>query len=309
MIQTILDPTLPSFSLSPFVVTAVVGTLVASQLFEADLSIHHLESFHEKGWPKLVADSGLPVEEIEEHKKQFDETPEDSSLRGLHKSSVDPYGTKSSANQYFSTELSDADVDPAILSKKKRSRYTRHEHFQRALCRVYLVDYVCLRYALPPVCADLADEVDAYTANTLPYDIGTIKQKAINRLRDASRSHSVQRKSAHKGAKSSLMSEIVSLFQSPLTVEHNVTMSPSSSAPLSIVKAPPLPPSEQQSSSSSTTMIHGVPPSDPPTASSALSPNIFKIFLILTAMLCLLSFFLQKPNNKCSLQQASVTIS
>ena len=235
MIQTILDPTLPSFSLSPFVVTAVVGTLVASQLFEADLSIHHLESFHEKGWPKLVADSGLPVEEIEEHKKQFDETPGDSPLRGLHKSSVDPYGTKNSANQYFSTELSDADVDLATSSKNKRSRYTRHEHFQRALCRVYLVDYVCLRYALPPVFADLADEVDAYTANTLPHHLGILKQKATYRVQGATRDATRIAAAMHNPHRQPY-------YRSPTTSNAHMSVSPNNGPDGLPYKHPRLPP-------------------------------------------------------------------
>ena len=69
-----------------------MGTVVASQIFEADLSIYQLESFNDKGWPKLVAASGLPVEELQQHKKLFDETPvTDPLTKGVHMSSVDPY--------------------------------------------------------------------------------------------------------------------------------------------------------------------------------------------------------------------------
>jgi len=43
----------------------------------------------------------------------------------------------------------------------------RSRRFLRALCRVYLVDYACLRYPLPPACADLQRDVDTFTAAAL----------------------------------------------------------------------------------------------------------------------------------------------
>jgi hypothetical protein len=45
------------------------------------------------------------------------------------------------------------------------------------------VDYVCLRYPLPPVCADLADEVDAYTIKDLPKHMNEVERRTMEEIK------------------------------------------------------------------------------------------------------------------------------
>ncbi len=41
---------------------------------------------------------------------------------------------------------------------------TQEVYYTRALCRIYLSDFICTDYSLPDVCADIIEDVDIYTA-------------------------------------------------------------------------------------------------------------------------------------------------
>ena len=132
-------------------------------------------------WLYFTNVSGLPTEALRDHRLNIDLFNREFQPQMLHKSSSDPYLTSYYSKMYFqSTNITSSSPSSSNTSlhtststtsntvkQNQSNHYTREAVFQRALCRIYLVDYVCLRYALPPICADILAEIEHFTNHTL----------------------------------------------------------------------------------------------------------------------------------------------
>ena len=104
---------------------------------------------------------------------------------------------------------------------------------------------MCLRYALPPICADLAEEVDRYTTNTLPADIEKMKQMVKARVHHDKRFSgffSTYNNNTHRqgGKSSSILSGITSYFRPTSAAAEDKTAVPSLvSTPISVIEPSP----------------------------------------------------------------------
>ena len=120
-------------------------------------------------WLHFTNVSGLPTEALRVHRLKIDLFNREFQPQIIHKSSIDLYRTSYDAKKYFQlTNMTSSSVPSNNSARNSSNRYTREQVFQRALCRIYLVDYVCLRYALPPICADLFEEIDHFTNTVWP---------------------------------------------------------------------------------------------------------------------------------------------
>ena len=124
-----------------------IGTIMISKALETEpIRLYKLESF-ESEWLRLAEESGF-----------FSLVNASKNFRLYHKSSIDPYNTTYVARQYFNEYLTLGTAKP--FDKKKPSAI-----YLRALCRIYLIDFICAGYELPSVCADIEAEVDLTVAN------------------------------------------------------------------------------------------------------------------------------------------------
>jgi len=125
-----------------------IGAILTAKAVEPrNLRLYKLENFKDE-WSRLAAESGfLSLENA--YQPQF---------QGHHKSSSDPYNTSYISRLYFEEYLNPNSSNSLVESTKVSAVYLR------ALCRVYLVDFICGDYTLPPVCTDLYSEIDTALA-------------------------------------------------------------------------------------------------------------------------------------------------
>lgn len=119
-----------------------IGTLhLANDIEQQKLRIFRLENFDSE-WKRLSNVSGFPeLQTIYE------------SLRMVsHASAGDSLRTKQISRLYFN-DYFDSRHNSYNNSKLSATYF-------RALCRIYLVDFICSDYILPPVCADLKFELE-----------------------------------------------------------------------------------------------------------------------------------------------------
>lgn len=141
-----------------------IPTILLAQKVEGDgFHIYRLADF-DNDWSKMVNESQL--------------TKLQSVYRGRgerewnhHSSSLDPYGTTLAAKAFLSFASVDAfnqfgmNISEENL-KSIPSGYTQQEYRHvarqhlRAVCRIYLTDFLCLNYTLPADCSDLQQEAE-----------------------------------------------------------------------------------------------------------------------------------------------------
>jgi hypothetical protein len=75
-----------------------------------------------------------------------------------HASSGDPVGTTKAAKLLFSSDAS-VTVSTSVLLDGGAERFMPNQmaitSTIRAVCRIYLVDFICFKYDLPPICEDM----------------------------------------------------------------------------------------------------------------------------------------------------------
>jgi len=94
------------------------------------LRLFKVENFNEE-WSRLAAESGFDLQRVSQ-----------ISQIAPHESSTDPLATKASAYNFL---FGNASEDGKF--------------YLRALCRIYLCDFICGDYILPPLCSDIHNEV------------------------------------------------------------------------------------------------------------------------------------------------------
>lgn len=120
-----------------------IGTILMARSIEPkDIRLYKFENFSTE-WIRLASESGF-LSLKDAYRPQF---------QGHHKSSSDPFNTTYISKLYFEEYLN-PNSSSTFDSRKVSAIYLR------ALCRIYLVDFICGDYSLPPVCADLYAEVD-----------------------------------------------------------------------------------------------------------------------------------------------------
>ena len=127
-----------------------VGTiLTAHNLEKQGLRLYKLEHL-ETEWKRLSKDSGF-TKLIDAFKPQF---------LGHHKSSNDPFNTTYIAKLYFQEYLDSNDstwfVNHSLLGVIPNLK--PNAFYLRAICRIYLIDFICGNYTLPDICSDLKSE-------------------------------------------------------------------------------------------------------------------------------------------------------
>lgn len=130
-----------------------IGTLLTALAVEQqELRLFKMEDF-DLEWKRLSKESGFK-ELVDAYKPQF---------LGHHKSSSDPFNTTYIAKLYFDEYIQlNHNKTQYIFDHKK---VKPNEVYFRALCRVYLIDFVCTDYKLPPICVDLITEFDILVDN------------------------------------------------------------------------------------------------------------------------------------------------
>lgn len=131
-----------------------IGTLVmATNLEVSKLNIYKFENFYQE-WLRLANDSGFSDTLTSVYRPRF---------QGHHRSSFDPYNTTYISKLFFEEYLTQDTVNITFDGQSGHERNSRKrpaEVYLRAICRVYLMDFICGRYELPPVCAKIIDEID-----------------------------------------------------------------------------------------------------------------------------------------------------
>jgi hypothetical protein len=143
-------------------ITPQIGTvLLGSKIEEDDFHLFKLEDF-ESSWKNISESTKLPILETLRKRRTEKNWP-------VHPSSRDPFNTTLAARSFLSHASTDAyhrfagnlsDRLQPIPPGFTANDYPRvAKQYLRALCRIYLVDYVCLRYSLPEDCQDLETEM------------------------------------------------------------------------------------------------------------------------------------------------------
>lgn len=152
-----------------------------------DLNLYKLEDFSNE-WDRLVNESGYQSL----NKVYTKLTPKFHSIR--HPTTSDPFNTTKTAKQFLSYASEDA--FKLLLGSMLPPQDTVHiptafeddpdaygalaKTYLRAICRIYLTDYICAAYRLPEDCSDLVLEV----ATKLQYDLEAMTSAEImNKLR------------------------------------------------------------------------------------------------------------------------------
>ena len=138
-----------------------------------DLNLFKLEDFSNE-WDRLVNKSGY--ESLSRAYSKL--TPKFYSIR--HPTSSDPLNTTYAAKTFLSyasddafTLMSGSTLQSDRLHVPREFEYDQDAYsilaktYLRAICRIYLVDYICTGYRLPEDCSDLLLEL----ATTLNYDL------------------------------------------------------------------------------------------------------------------------------------------
>lgn len=137
-----------------------IGTLMLAHKVEGRaLRLFRLEAF-DQHWAQLSNETALPLNAL--YMKRTSKQWMD------HASSKDPHGTTAMAKGFLSHASPDAlqrygngteghrtaPIGYSLPQYKEQARKSL-----RALCRIYLADYLCTGYSLPADCEDLLDEV------------------------------------------------------------------------------------------------------------------------------------------------------
>lgn len=126
-----------------------IGTMLSAHRIEKDgkskLHLFKLEKFEEE-WDRLTAES------------KFDGLATVYSAKQLvtHVSSEDPLNTTRSARSFLNLALRPVD---GLMSARDMQQLRVAAKYMRAICRIYLLDFVCMGYDLPEPCADLTVEL------------------------------------------------------------------------------------------------------------------------------------------------------
>ena len=119
-----------------------IGAILTSTALEKErIHIYRLENFEEE-WLRLSKESGL-----------LSLTKASKGIQLQHNSSSDPYNTTFIARLYFDKYL-DSEIFHTVDKNIPNVIYLR------AICRIYLIDFLCGGYKLPSVCADLNEEIN-----------------------------------------------------------------------------------------------------------------------------------------------------
>jgi hypothetical protein len=124
-----------------------IGSILAANRLESQrLHVYKFENFRDE-WNRLAAESGFNSL-ADAYQPQF---------MANHKSSKDPYNTTYISRLFFSAHLG----DNYKRRSKPGSKSEPSEVYLRALCRLYITDFICGGYDLPVVCADIDTEIDS----------------------------------------------------------------------------------------------------------------------------------------------------
>ena len=152
-----------------------IGTLhYALEMEGGHINLFHLGDNFNSNWAQMADASGFPgLADLSDMKQAFP-----------HSSSEDKYGTTLAARGALAAAValdksnigtdvgfrtgdqscsnrSDSIIgDSVICNDSIALRGTTSYHYLRAICRVYLSDYICTGFPLPLACADLIDEAD-----------------------------------------------------------------------------------------------------------------------------------------------------
>eukprot|EP01036_Dinobryon_divergens_P024145 gene24145-32562_t len=151
-----------------------------------DLNLYKLENFSNE-WDRLVNESGY-----ESLNKAYTKlTPKFHSIR--HPTTSDPFNTTKTAKNFLSYASEDAfkmllgstfqqarEHIPEAFEDDPAAYSTVAKTYLRAICRIYLADYICADYRLPEDCSDLVFEVAA----KLHYDLkAMVPNEIMDKLR------------------------------------------------------------------------------------------------------------------------------
>ena len=139
-----------------------IGSLLIAEEIEGRhshyINLYHLESFGSE-WKQLAKDSKLP---------KLADVMTDTDFIPHHTHAEDKYNTSKAAwtflNQVLNTTNTYSNLSQKLLNETMKKKYNKETatKYVRVLCRIYLMDYVCLGNYMPPVCKDLEDELHEY---------------------------------------------------------------------------------------------------------------------------------------------------
>ena len=149
-----------------------IGSLLVAEEIEGRHShyihLYHLETF-ESEWKQLAKDS---------NQQKLLNVLTENDIIPHHTHIEDKYNTSKAAwtflNQILNTSNTYSNLSQKLLNEtmKKKNDKESAKKYVRVLCRIYLMDFICLGNYMPPICDDLKDELHEFLGE---YDLITKK--------------------------------------------------------------------------------------------------------------------------------------